>query len=55
MKITSVDSIGLSGMSPKGGWSHEIKPEDSVHSLIIIRTDDGKMGARECFHKRRPS
>ena len=49
MKITSVDSIGLSGMSPKGGWSHEIKPEDSVHSLIIIRTDDGKMGVGSVF------
>ena len=44
MKITSVDSIGLSGMSPKGGWSHEIKPEDSVHSLIIIRTDGRRAG-----------
>jgi D-galactarolactone cycloisomerase len=49
MNIISVDAIGLSGMSPKGGWSHEIKPEDSVHSLIIIRTDDGKMGVGSVF------
>jgi L-alanine-DL-glutamate epimerase-like enolase superfamily enzyme len=49
MKITAVESIGLSGKSPKGGWSHEIKPEDSVHSLIFVRTDDGRMGIGSVF------
>ena len=49
MRILSVDALGLSGKSPKGGWSHEIKPEDSVHSLIIVRTDDGKMGVGSVF------
>ena len=49
MRILSVDALGLSGKSPKGGWSHEIKPEDSVHCLIIVRTDDGKMGVGSVF------
>ena len=49
MKITAVESIGLSGKSPKGGWSHEIKPEDSVHSLIFVRIDDGRMGIGSVF------
>ena len=27
------------GQSPKGGWSAEIKPDDSVHTLIAVHTD----------------
>lgn len=49
MKILSVDVVGLAGKSPKGGWSHEIKPDDSVHSLIIVRTIDGEIGIGSVF------
>lgn len=39
----------MSGKSPKGGWSNEIKPEDSVHALVILRTDGGHVGVGSVF------
>lgn len=49
MKIQSVDCLGLFGKSPKGGWSNEIRPEDSVHALVVIKTDDGHIGIGSVF------
>ena len=49
MKITRVESLALSGRSPKGGWSNEIKPEDSIHALIVIETEDGTTGIGSVF------
>lgn len=49
MKIKEITAHSLSGKSPKGGWSNEIKPEDSVHSLIVIRTDEGLTGVGSVF------
>lgn len=49
MKIQSVDCLGLFGKSPKGGWSNEIQPEDSVHALVIIKTDQGLVGIGSVF------
>ena len=30
--IRSIAAIPLMGESPKGGWSAEIKPDDSIHA-----------------------
>jgi D-galactarolactone cycloisomerase len=49
MKIVSVESLGLFGKSPKGGWSNEIRPEDSIHALIFVRTDEGHLGIGSVF------
>ena len=49
MKIQSVESLGLFGKSPKGGWSNEIQPDDSIHSLVVIKTDDGHTGIGSVF------
>lgn len=49
MKIRSVECLGLFGKSPKGGWSNEIKPEDSIHALVVVRTDDGVIGVGSVF------
>jgi len=49
MKIQSVDCLGLFGKSPKGGWSNEIRPEDSVHALVVIKTDEGHVGIGSVF------
>jgi D-galactarolactone cycloisomerase len=49
VRIRSVDSLGLFGRSPKGGWTNEIKAEDSVHALVIVKTDDGRMGVGSVF------
>ena len=49
MKIKSVECLGLFGKSPKGGWSNEIRPEDSIHALIVMRTDEGQTGIGSVF------
>jgi len=48
-KIRSIVSVPLVGESPKGGWSAEIRPEDSVHSLIAVHTDAGITGHGSVF------
>jgi len=49
VKITSVAVAPLFGASPKGGWSSEIKPEDSVHALVAVHTDAGVTGHGSVF------
>ena len=48
-KIRSIVSVPLVGESPKGGWSAEIRPEDSIHSLIAVHTDAGITGHGSVF------
>jgi L-alanine-DL-glutamate epimerase-like enolase superfamily enzyme len=49
MRIRDVQAIGLSGATPKGGWSEELRPEYTVHTLVIVRTDDGVTGIGSVF------
>lgn len=44
MKIAKIDAFGLYGMTPEGGWSNEIRPEDCVHTLLAVTTDEGVVG-----------
>lgn len=44
MKITRITAAGLSGATPAGGWTNELKPEDTVHTLILVETSDGIAG-----------
>jgi L-alanine-DL-glutamate epimerase-like enolase superfamily enzyme len=46
MKITEVRTIPLMGRTPEGGWDTEIEPEENLHTLIEVVTDetvDGKL------------
>ena len=36
-------------VSPKGGWTHELKPNDSIHALVAVHTDDGVIGYGSVF------
>ncbi|MBS7533258.1 mandelate racemase/muconate lactonizing enzyme family protein [Ancylobacter sonchi] len=47
--IRSIAVAPLFGESPKGGWSAEIKPEDSVHALIAVHTEEGITGHGSVF------
>ena len=49
MKIRSVAAAPLFGESPKGGWSAEIKPEDSIHAIVAVHTDAGLTGFGSVF------
>jgi len=49
LKITKVRVAGLKGVTPKGGWSEELKPDDVVHTLVAIHTDEGLFGIGAVF------
>ena len=49
MKITEIRAFGLRGRTPEGGWSNELQPDDCVHTLIAVRTDDGPIGWGSVF------
>src|SRR4051812_2289211 len=49
MRIRSIRCAGLRGATPQGGWSNELKPEDCVHTLISVQTDEGLTGLGSVF------
>lgn len=49
MKIREIRSAGLRGATPEGGWSNELRPEDCVHTLITVHTDEGVVGLGSVF------
>ncbi|MFO1123768.1 MAG: mandelate racemase/muconate lactonizing enzyme family protein [Hyphomicrobiales bacterium] len=49
LRIRSIVAAPLMGDSPKGGWSAEIRPDDSVHALIAVHTEDGITGHGSVF------
>jgi D-galactarolactone cycloisomerase len=49
VKITRIVAAPLFGESPKGGWSAEIRPEDTIHAIIAVHTDAGVTGYGSVF------
>ena len=49
MKIREIRAAGLRGETPAGGWSHELQPEDCVHTLVVVHTDTGLIGVGSVF------
>src|SRR6188474_1988607 len=49
MKITRIKSAGLRGATPEGGWSNELRPDDCVHTLVAVHTDEGPVGLGSVF------
>src|ERR1044071_4328866 len=49
MKITDIQCIPLLGETPPGGWAHELQPEDNLHTLIQVHTDEGLVGWGSCY------
>ena len=49
MKIRSIRCAGLRGATPEGGWSNELKPDDCVHTLVTVHTDEGLTGIGSVF------
>ena len=50
MKIREIRAVGLRGATPEGGWTEEIKPDDSVHTLIAVLTDEDLVGLGSVFN-----
>ena len=49
MKIREIRAAGLRGETPEGGWSNEIRPDECVHTLIAVVTDEGLIGYGSVF------
>ena len=49
MKIINIRATGLRGCTPEGGWTAEIQPNDCIHTLIIVSTDEGITGFGSVF------
>jgi D-galactarolactone cycloisomerase len=49
MVIRRIEVAGLRGATPPGGWSNELRPDDVVHSLVVVHTDDGLTGVGSVF------
>src|SRR5436190_11831993 len=49
MKIRAIRAAGLRGATPAGGWSNELKPDDCVHTLVAVHTDEGLSGIGSVF------
>ena len=50
MRIREIRAVGLRGATPEGGWAEEIKPQDSVHTLIAVLTDEDLVGLGSVFN-----
>ena len=49
MKIREIHALGLYGATPEGGWSNELRPDDCVHTLIVVETDEALFGLGSVF------
>jgi D-galactarolactone cycloisomerase len=49
MKIIGIRAAGLRGATPEGGWSTELQPNDCVHTLVSVITEDGITGWGSAF------
>jgi len=49
VKIREIKCAGLRGATPEGGWSNELRPEDCVHTLVAVHTDEGLVGLGSVF------
>jgi L-alanine-DL-glutamate epimerase-like enolase superfamily enzyme len=49
MKITNILITGLAGGTVEGGWADELKPEDDVHTIVEVVTDEGLTGVGSVF------
>ncbi|MCC6539620.1 MAG: mandelate racemase/muconate lactonizing enzyme family protein [Bryobacterales bacterium] len=49
MKIQEIRAWGLRGRTPEGGWSNELQPEDCVHTIVAVLTNEGAVGWGSVF------
>ncbi|MEE4602215.1 MAG: mandelate racemase/muconate lactonizing enzyme family protein [Desulfobacteraceae bacterium] len=49
VKIRKIRAAGLKGATPMGGWSSEPQPEDCIHTLVVVFTDEGLTGVGSVF------
>jgi L-alanine-DL-glutamate epimerase-like enolase superfamily enzyme len=53
MRIREIRAAGLRGATPEGGWNEELRPDDCVHTLLAVLTDEGAVGLGSVFTSQR--
>jgi D-galactarolactone cycloisomerase len=49
VKIVEIRAVGLRDATPEGGWSNELRPDDCVHTLVAVLTDEEVTGYGSVF------
>lgn len=49
MRIERVEAIPLTGATVDGGWPQGHEPEENLHTLVTVTTDEGVTGVGSCF------
>ena len=49
LKIASVRTIPLVGKTPDGGWAQGFDPNENLHTLVEVHTDEGLIGHGSCY------
>ncbi|RUL84681.1 mandelate racemase/muconate lactonizing enzyme family protein [Tautonia sociabilis] len=49
MSIVELEIRPLTGATVDGGWPQGHEPQENLHTLLILRTDDGREGFGSCF------
>jgi len=49
MRIVDVEIIPLTGATVDGGWPQGHEPQDDLHTLVEVKTDEGLSGIGSCF------
>ena len=49
MRVQDIHAVGLVGGTPAGGWTNELRIDDSVHTVVIVLTDEGVVGLGSVF------
>ena len=49
MKIVAIDVCPLTGGTVDGGWPQGHEPQEDLHALVVVRTDQGLEGFGSCY------
>jgi L-alanine-DL-glutamate epimerase-like enolase superfamily enzyme len=49
MRIVGIDVCPLTGATVDGGWPQGHEPQENLHALVALRTDEGLVGHGSCF------
>ncbi|MCI0681782.1 MAG: mandelate racemase/muconate lactonizing enzyme family protein [Gemmataceae bacterium] len=49
MKITDIRITGLAGGTVEGGWVEDLKPDDDLHTIVEVITDEGLTGVGSAY------
>jgi len=49
MAIAQLEILPLTGATVDGGWPQGHQPEENLHTLVVLTTDDGVSGLGSCY------